>query len=192
MTSTLPPPSALDQFTSILQKNPQLAQDFERISAYSQGKGAGASSINHEVDVVLKHLKRPPSIAIDVGGNIGEYTLALMANNKDVKIHIFEPSSDNVNKLKSKFGAERNITINKMALSDKTGQAILFYDKPGSRLASLTNRRLSHFNIAFNLNESISTMRFEEYWANNLHKAHIDIAKIDIEGHEPLCIAGIW
>lgn len=60
----------------------------------------------------------------------------------------------------------------------------MYSNKPSSGLGSLTKRKLSTFNISFNTKESVSAIRFEDYWANNLKRRDIDLLKLDIEGSE--------
>ena len=76
------------------------------------------------------------------------------------------------------------ISINPQALSDNTEWTYLYSDKPGSGLGSLTKRRLEHFDLEFNHNEKIETIKFEDYWISVLKSRIIDIVKIDVEGHE--------
>ena len=51
-------------------------------------------------------------------------------------------------------------------------------------MGSLTQRKLDHFNIGFDVKEAVEKIRFEDYWKETLSRRQIDIAKIDIEGHE--------
>ena len=41
-----------------------------------------------------------------------------------------------------------------------------------------------------NITESIQTMRFEDFYTRKLNGQIIDLVKIDIEGHELLCLEG--
>lgn len=75
-------------------------------------------------------------------------------------------------------------------MSDKSGSATLFSDKPGSGLASLTQRKLDHFDISFDATETINTTRFEDYWKSELQSRQLDMVKIDIEGHELTALKG--
>jgi FkbM family methyltransferase len=102
----------------------------------------------------------------------------------NITIHIFEPSKTNLQILNSKFIKNKNITINPLAVSDTTGTATLFSNEPGSGMGSLSKRKLDHVGINFEVTESISTIRFEEYWTEKLNCCEIDLVKIDVEGHE--------
>lgn len=162
----------------------------ESKSAYAQGKGYGTATIDQEVKLVHQLLKTPPLLAIDIGGNVGEYTAELRRTNQNLEIHTFEPSATNIDKLKKRFEGDKNIKLIPLAVSDTSGSATLFSNEPGSGLASLTKRKLDHFNIPFECKESIDTIRFEDYWINALDQRAIDIVKIDIEGHELAALNG--
>ena len=161
----------------------QIINRLERYFASMQGKGYLAP-LEKEASLLCKSSGVIPALAIDIGGNIGDYTEALLRLNPNINIHMFEPSVTNIQTLNNKFSDNNRVTIVPMAVSDKTGASILHYNMPGSGLASLSKRKLDHFNIDFELSESISTIRFEDYWINKLGSCEIDIVKIDVEGHE--------
>ena len=163
---------------------------FERIAAYAQGKGYGAATIQLEVTTLLHLLGSKPLLAVDIGGNVGNYTAELRKRNLDLEIHIFEPSLTNIEKLRRRFDADNSVRIVPFGVSDKTGLATLYSNESGSGLGSLSLRRLDHFGIFFNKSEQISTVRFEDYWVESLQKKTIDIAKIDIEGFELSALMG--
>jgi FkbM family methyltransferase len=162
----------------------------ERVAAYAQGKGYGTSSIGRENALVHKLLNRQPQLLVDIGGNVGDYSAELRRRNPFAEIHTFEPSSINVEKLRNRFKDDKNTFILPFAVSDKVGSATLYSNDPGSGLASLTQRNLDHFGIDFNVKESIDTVRFEDYWLKDLNRRHLDIVKIDIEGHELAALTG--
>jgi FkbM family methyltransferase len=168
----------------------RLAKFIERVAAYLQGKGYGSASIRQENELVHKLLNKKPVLAIDIGCNIGEYTAEIRRRNPSAEIHTFEPSATNIKILNERFTNDKKIVILPFAISDKTGLATLFSDKAGSGLGSLTQRKLDHFNIDFNVKESINTIRFEDYWRSHLNNRILDIVKIDIEGHELSALIG--
>ena len=174
----------------IANSHPQLAKHIEAIAQKIQGKGYGTASIQQENEVVHKLLGQEPTLAIDIGGNVGEYTAELRRRNPNLEIHIFEPSNTNIEKLNARFDKDRSIKILPFAVSDKNGQATLFSENAGSGLGSLTKRKLEHFNISFNVTEAITTIRFEDYWKSVLNERLLDIVKIDIEGHELAALNG--
>ncbi len=162
----------------------------ERSAAYLQGKGYGSATIAREIDTLQGFLKSAPKLAIDIGGNVGNYTGELRRRNPHLEIHTFEPSAENTTKLSARFENDRLIKLVALALSDEGGEATLFSNKPGSGLSSLTKRRLDHFDIAFDTTEIIKKIRFEDYWRENLQSRQLDIVKIDVEGHELAVLKG--
>lgn len=166
----------------------KIARFAERFAAYAQGKGY--TSIKQENALVLKLLGKSPTLAIDIGGNIGDYTAEIRRRNPNAEIHTFEPSAINIHKLNQRFSNDKKIKILPFAVSDNTGSATLFANEAGSGLGSLTQRKLEHFNIDFNVRESVNIIRFEDYWQSNLNSRNLDIVKIDIEGHELSALNG--
>ena len=165
----------------------------ERIAQYYQGKGYGSSSIDSEVRTVKKLLNSGLDIklAIDIGGNIGQYTDALIKAFPETEVHIFEPQKINIEKLRLKFIEQNNIKIQQLGVSNKNDTMTLYSNKNGSGLASLSKRKLDHFGIDFNLEEKVDVIKFEDYWINNLNKREIDLLKMDIEGHELHALEGL-
>ncbi|AEG01311.1 FkbM family methyltransferase [Methylomonas methanica] len=174
----------------IVNQHPLLAADVEKIAAYAQGKGYGTATIEQEAGLLQQLLQDQPTLAIDVGGNIGNYTAELRKRNPALEIHIFEPSTINLAQLSARFESDSLVKIVPYALSEQAGSATLFSDKPGSGMGSLTQRRLDHFNIEFDTTETISTMRFEDYWQTQLQSRQLDMVKIDVEGHELAALKG--
>lgn len=180
----------LEMFNHVVQSHPQLAPQFESICAIAQGKGYGTATVAQEIKVAMELLGRSPELAIDVGGNVGDYAAELRRATSTIEVHVFEPAAVNLASLRARFSGQKDIFIEAKALSNANGVASLHSDVAGSGMGSLTKRRLDHFGIDFKVHESIATMRFEDYWNNVLQRRVIDIAKLDIEGHELLALQG--
>jgi FkbM family methyltransferase len=162
----------------------------ERLVAWLMGKGYGSATLDQEVKAILSLLPRTPELAIDVGGNVGGYSKALRSRVPNLEIHIFEPSGVNIVKLHTAFAGDQRVHVEPIGLSDRNADAILYSDKPGSGLGSLTSRRLEHFGIEMNVIETVHTIRFEDYWKSALESRTIDLAKLDIEGFELAALRG--
>lgn len=162
----------------------------ERAAAYAQGKGYGSSSIGREVGLVHSFLTAPPLLAIDIGGNVGNYSAELRRRNPDLEIHTFEPASTNIEKLRRRFENDGKTSIIPFGLSDEASSAKLYANEPGSGLGSLTRRNLDHIQVSFDHEEDVRLMRFDSYWASELGRRPIDIVKIDVEGHELATLKG--
>src|SRR5271156_3513309 len=104
----------------------------ERVAAYAQGKGYGATTMRQEVKLLQGLLKSPPQLALDIGGNIGNYASELRRRNPSLEIHVFEPSAANIGKLTTRFKDDGLVKLVPLALSDNAGSATLFSNEPGS------------------------------------------------------------
>ena len=124
------------------------------------GVGWGFGTVSSEVKCVKSIIKNG-SVFIDCGGNIGNYSNEIIKSFDNPEIHIFEPSSKNVNILQKRFKNNNRIKVNGVGLSNKTSESILFSNESGSRLGSLTKRKLDHFRINFNIEENIKLIQFE-------------------------------
>lgn len=167
----------------------KLCELSEKIFGIMQGKGYLAP-MQKEIDILFSMSRVLPNIAIDIGANVGDYTGLMLKKNPNLKIHLFEPSKINSLKLRDRFKGNSNLVINKLALSNKSGESVLYSNAEGSGLASLAKRKLGHFDIYFTEEESVETIKFEDYWINNTQKSFIDIVKIDVEGHELKVLEG--
>lgn len=162
----------------------------ETAAGRAQGKGYGSTTIKQENKLIHQLLATAPQLAIDIGGNIGKYTAEIRRRNPSTEIHTFEPSLKNIKILESKFSNDSKIKIVPYAVSDSPGVFTLYSDTPGSGASSLTQRKLDHFNIHFDIEESVNTIRFEDYWTQQLSCRNLDLVKIDIEGHELAALKG--
>jgi len=185
------PTSILAIIHHICNSHPELAEEIGIISARAIGKGFGSGEITKEIDAISQLSDTPLKLAIDIGGNIGDYTSELRSRYKDLEIHTFEPAAINYEKLKSRFAEDNLIHIINSAVADLNEISKLYTDFHGSGLASLTQRRLDHFNIKHNLVEEINVIRFEDYWNTKLNRRNIDVLKIDIEGNELKAFKGL-
>lgn len=180
----------LEMLNHAIQSHPQLAPQFESICAMAQGKGCGTATVEQEVKVAMELLGVTAQLAIDVGGNVGNYAGELKRINPSMEVHIFEPASVNLANLRARFSSYPDVYIQASALSNAAGVTSLHSDVAGSGMGSLTKRRLDHFGIDFKVEESISIIRFQDYWATDLQGKVIDLAKLDIEGHELSALQG--
>ena len=128
-------------------------------------------------------LKPESFVFLDIGANLGHYSLELKKNFPNHKIIAFEPSPATFDKLLVNVGKNSGIVCVNSALSDFNGMSELFFNEPLSGLASLSKRDLSRFGISFDLSERVKVQTLENYLIQNkLHGPFI--LKIDVEGHE--------
>jgi FkbM family methyltransferase len=121
---------------------------------------------------------------IDIGANIGNYTLALKRAYPNSVVHSFEPNSINFNRLIRNISLNefKNIKVNQLGLSDKKGELKLYFDDKNMGAATLAE------NVG-SKHESIILDTLDNYCSSN-NINNIDLLKIDIEGGELNCLKG--
>jgi len=122
-------------------------------------------------------------VLFDVGGNIGEWTLAAKQLWPEARVHVFEPSASHVERLRSALTGVSDVSINPVALGAQAGEATLYKDADITGLASMTRRDLTHVGLLMELSETIRVETLDAYCASHAIAA-IDMLKIDVEGHE--------
>ncbi len=163
----------------------------DRNVLYSQhlmgiGSGSGVHCSGEVAIVrVLQQRSRPPYCIFDVGANKGQFLQMLLKHlvTGDVEVHCFEPGYETFKILAGSVGEGDRITLNNIGLGKEPCEAILYYDKAGSGIASLTKRNLDHLNIDFSQSEPVKIDTIDRYCSDRSIK-HIHLLKIDVEGHE--------
>ena len=161
------------------------------LSQYLMGIGSGDFVDSSGEVVVIDRLRQihaatERSLCIfDVGSNEGQFLTLIMGGlqSASFNVHAFEPSRRAFDRLSDRARSYSNVRLNNFGLGKERGEFRLFYDKAGSGLASLSQRRLGHLGIEF---ESWETVRIEtlDDYCDEQHIQHIDLLKLDVEGHE--------
>lgn len=155
------------------------------------GKGHGTKTIAAEIKGITQLLGSSDiSVCVDIGGNVGNYTAELLSRCPNAEIYTFEPASTNIVKLRERFENQPRVHLLPYAVSDHASQSTLYSDSPGSGLASLSKRNLDHLKIDFDVTETVETIRFEDFWRDEMNACKIDLLKMDIEGHELAALQG--
>lgn len=165
------------------------------VSSYLMGIGAG-TNVNESGELVLVkqilHSQKDKAVIFDIGANIGLFSnliISELTGKLNYELHCFEPSKTTFNKLEKNIKPGENIFLNNFAFGREKKNASLFYDFAGSGLASLTKRKLDHFNINFGYSENITVDTLDNY-CEYKNIGSIDLLKIDVEGHEPDVLLG--
>jgi FkbM family methyltransferase len=174
---------------------PRRKQDIEQMIRYLEEKvGIGCgddATASGEVSVIrlVSFLPEMPAggkrIIFDVGANAGQYSsMVLNTMTQACEIHCFEPAKSAYERLMQEMAGENNVVLNNYGLFSKDEERVLFMDSEGSGLSSLTKRRLQHFGIEHGkIREKVRLSTLSKYChEKDIH--HIDVLKIDVEGHE--------
>ena len=173
-----------------------------------------------ETEIVKTHVEKN-NIVVDIGANIGYYTL-LMALNQ-AKVFSYEPEPKNFKLLQKNVNLNNfssNVKLYNKAVSNYNGFSKLFLAKGAPGMHTLSNNRFDSNSIDVNLiNRRLGTTPFLEFInkvepeirkpiviaamqdmgnvanivveVTKLNLDKIDFAKIDVEGHELHVLEGM-
>ncbi len=166
---------------------------FRRLhSATLAGRNYGPSDVARSGEIVaLRHMRTSvpdATVIFDVGANAGDWTTQAAHLWPTANIHAFEPSVAMYRKLE-KTTAELNVTCVRSAVSDHVGEAVLHGVLSQSGLSSLYERDLSTHGMSMTEQEVVALVTIDEYCIDN-NIAHIDVLKIDAEGHDLAVLVG--
>ena len=138
---------------------------------------------NQEVGFVLDHLD-PGDGMVDVGANVGVYTLqAARRVGPKGRVYAYEPQADTFSMLKRSVhdnGFKDRVILDNCALGDEDGSASIWRHHPNNPGASIIVSSDSQEGTATVL-KRLDTVAFDR---------KIKLLKMDIEGYEPLLVAG--
>jgi FkbM family methyltransferase len=161
-------------------------------SAALIGRNYGPSDVAKSGElVVLGHMvgARPAtSVVFDVGANVGDWTLQAARSWPAATIHAFEPSAVVFGELE-RVTAGLNVRRVRSALSDHSGEAVLHSVPSQSGLSSLHDRDLSSHGMVMTEHEVVQLTTIDDYCQANAIE-HIDVLKVDAEGHDLAVLAG--
>ncbi|MGC9954234.1 MAG: FkbM family methyltransferase [Rhizomicrobium sp.] len=147
----------------------------------AQGIGAGATVATSGEQRVFNFISSDEPILFDVGGHVGEYSRAFLDRFPKGGAFLFEPSGAHMQRARQNL--PKGVQFYQVALSDTDKIATLYKDEEISGLASLTKRRLDHIDIRMDMTEEIRCRTLDSV-VEEANIGHIDLLKIDVEGHE--------
>ena len=143
--------------------------------------------------------------ALDIGANKGFWAKALltMCGDNVRHIHLVDPSPENCKELARREGSLLTfdpadcdkMSVHAFAMGAKTGRATLYTNEDGSPLASLYPHALNGYGIS-HLSDIDLTVPIDvavttvDTLLDSLGNPHIDIMKMDVEGHEFAVLEG--
>jgi len=123
---------------------------------------------------------------LDVGGNVGWYSIHLAKEFPEINIHTFEPIPKTFSYLKNniEMNQVKNVHLNNFGFAEKEKDMTFYYCKEGSGNASLSN--LSGSEEAEKINTRV--YRVDDYVKKN--KLQVNFIKCDVEGAELFVFKG--
>lgn len=139
-----------------------------------------------ETTKTFKSLIKKGDVVVDVGANIGYYTLlsARAVGNKG-KVFSFEPDLMNYSLLEKnvEINGYKNIVLVKKAVSDKNSIERFYINSPNTN-SLIFSEDQSEKSI------NVETIKLDDYFNDNKIKI-IKLVKLDIEGAEALALNGM-
>jgi FkbM family methyltransferase len=138
-----------------------------------------------ETELFKKEVKKN-SIVLDLGANVGYYTLIFARLvGDDGKVFAFEPDPNNFALLKKnvEINGYQNVVLVQKAVSNKTGKGRLYLSKN-----NFGDHRIYDSNSKRKFIE-IETVRLDDYFKD--FDGKINFIKMDIQGAEPLALEGM-
>jgi FkbM family methyltransferase len=141
---------------------------------------------------ILQTLARTSKVIIDIGANVGYYTV-LLAKSQPVDgfLHAFEPfpaSYDVTTRSVAKNNLADKVTVSQTGLSDNSGKSIIYIpETSGTSAASMKVLHPEETNLEF----EIVLETLDSYIQKN-NLTNVDLIKIDVEGAELFAIRGGW
>ncbi len=157
------------------------------MAAHGMGTGGFVGSSGERG--VFRLIKAPRPVLFDVGGHTGEYSEAFLDDFPEGSVFVFEPSTSHVNLLRQRLAGKSNVTVFPVGLAAEAGTRTLYKDRDVSGLASLSQRRLDHFNIRMDIAEAVAIRTVDDVVAETAVTS-IDLLKLDVEGHELAVMQG--
>lgn len=144
-----------------------------------------------ETEIHLKKFLKNSKCFLDIGANVGYFTLMAKAINPDIAVYSFEPNPNNIKKIEEniKLNNFQNIELSSSCVSDAAG-TVSFSVPPinESGWGRITNDHLPLDNFTHITTNAITLdqLMSENYFKNNTP----DLVKIDVEGNEYKILKG--
>ena len=153
------------------------------------GKGLMDMNTNGELYIALNEIAQyEQPVVFDVGANVGNFTAKIVFHCKQATLHCFEPDTQCMQKLQSRFSDNQNIILFKGAISNHSGTVTLFGTPDGTLTAS--SSIYPHYYLANQANtEFVPMITLDEYTKTHAIE-HIHYIKVDVEGAEVPLLRG--
>lgn len=135
------------------------------------------------IDEVRGRLGLDPRVIFDVGAHIGMTALEFSDAFPQAKIYAFEPSTENLRRMKANLVGTSNVQLVQLGVADTNSSASLSMDPAHPSMASIAHAAPG------GVTETINLVTLDDYCREN-EIARIDILKIDTEGYEMQALRG--
>ena len=132
---------------------------------------------------LLRRILPVGAVVVDAGANIGIYSEFLSrCVGPTGTVHSFEPSPDNFKRLRAATSKLSNVRLNQLAVSDKTGESLLYISEELN-----VDHRAYPREGETRRTHAIRSTRLDDYFKPG---ERVDLIKMDIQGYELHALRG--
>lgn len=158
--------------------------------------------LDNEIESISRCLQQKPGVFVDVGANVGLYSIAVAGMLPGIRCLAFEPGRENYQQIVENVRAnnyQEQIEVLQLGLSDTAATHSLVYGRPGPNRNSANAAIVDDWSADaalwkdgdFQNSENIQCVVFDDWWSDRKEDLPISFVKADIEGHEPEALAGM-
>jgi len=132
----------------------------------------------------INKLIKNKDIVMDIGANIGIFSLAVKERYPNTQIIAFEPEKDNFQQLKRNLNKYTKINLNNVAVGESVAKKMLRTSE-SNLVNSIEDTSDFDSNPNYQSAQMVSVINIDKYI-----KINADVMKLDIEGYESFALKG--
>ncbi len=151
---------------------------------------SGTARFNGEEDLLRRLSSTGQLTIVDCGANVGSWTLSARREFPHAVIHAIEPIAESVVILRAAIAHDPKVVVHPIALSDRTGVGSMGVDDRDRATATLVSVPPEAGAVAPARRRVSVPVTTGDRFLDEQAIAHIDLLKIDAEGHDLAVLRG--
>lgn len=140
------------------------------------------------IGTMINKLLKPESVFLDIGANIGYFSILAAKHHPSCQVVAFEPVTELFEEMKRNIELNKvtNITVANLAASENTGESIIYLSSP-------ENLGMSSLRMPENYSGKMQIVKVIDIdsWFSHSELQKVDLVKIDVEGSEIAVLKGM-
>lgn len=174
-------------------ENPHYFRTFyiiaERYVRFYQGDGNHSRETNGGWRFLREYIEQEsPRVIFDVGAHEGTYTLRINKQDPSIRVYSFEPVAKTYETLQRNVAGLNNILPFKLALSSNIGPMTIYTNSKIQAINTL-QKVIDSPDFSYDGSEIVEVSTVDQFCKDH-NVTHIDMLKIDTEGHDLEVIRG--
>lgn len=155
------------------------------IAATILATGTIESDIGDEIDKLIKD----GDTILDIGSNIGWYSVDIASHFKNAKVYAFEPVTHTYDYLVKniKLNKLKNVFPYNLGLSDENGETVFYFNSKSTQSSSMRDLQYVENSVS---EKVVCMLKKMDEFCNEKDIKKIDFIKCDVEGAELLVYKG--